>query len=293
MDAFKQLKMELNFIETTLQSYSDNSSAVAILTPLKNAMKEKDKEGILYCLGVIEEWYRKSFAEIMRNGFAYNLSEHRRAFELVEELRNKMESYQFPSDNMFFTQGEIAVKLQISKNPIIFISHRSSDQEYGDAIVKFLRALGVPNNQIIYTSHPLHKIPLDANIYDFLRENIGENVFMVILWSNEYLESPACLNEMGAGWVVQCDYTNMYVPSFSFNNNPKYHECAVDTKKMGAVLNGDAHCKQNMIEFKNKVINMFGLQESESTIAYCLDVFMDDLKKLQGGTNEENETGNA
>lgn len=107
MDAFKQLKMELNFIETTLQSYSDNSSAVAILTPLKNAMKEKDKEGILYCLGVIEEWYRKSFAEIMRNGFAYNLSEHRRAFELVEELRNKMESYQFPSDNMFFTQGEM------------------------------------------------------------------------------------------------------------------------------------------------------------------------------------------
>lgn len=47
MDAFKQLKMELNFIETTLQSYSDNSSAVAILTPLKNAMKEKDKEGLI------------------------------------------------------------------------------------------------------------------------------------------------------------------------------------------------------------------------------------------------------
>lgn len=293
MDAFKQLKMELNFIETTLQSYSDNSSAVAILTPLKNAMEEKDKDGILYCLNVIEEWYRKSFAEIMSNGFVYNLSEHRRAFGLVEELRKKMESYQFSSDNMLFTQEEIAIKLQISENPIIFVSHRSSDKEYGDAIVKFLRELGVPNNQIIYTSHPLHKIPLDANIYDFLREHIGENVFMVILWSNEYLESPACLNEMGAGWVVQCDYTNMYVPSFLFNNNPKYHECAVDTKKMGAVLNGDAYCKQNIIEFKNKVINMFGLQEDESKIAYWLDVFMDDLKKLQGGTNEENETGNA
>ena len=59
------------------------------------------------------------------------------------------------------------------------------------------------------------------------------------------MESPACLNEMGAAWVTQTDYTNIYVPSFSFGN-PKYHECAVDTKKMGAVLNGDEHCKASM-----------------------------------------------
>ena len=159
------------------------------------------------------------------------------------------------------------------------MSHCSSNREYGNALEKFIRELGVPDNQFIYTSHPLHKIPLDANIYDFLRRNINRNVFMIILWSNEYLKSPACLNEMGAGWVVQCDYTNLYVPNFSFDN-PKYHECAVDTKKMGVVLNGDTHCKQSMIEFKNKVVNIFGLQENESKTTYLLDNLMDELKEL-------------
>lgn len=163
------------------------------------------------------------------------------------------------------------------KEPIIFLSHRSSDKKYGDALEKLLVGLGVKNHQLIYTSHPLHKIPLDKNIYDYLRENIGQKTFVIILWSNEYLESPACLNEMGAAWVMQTDYTNIYTPAFSFGN-PKYHECAVDTRKMGAVLNGDSHCKANMIEFKNKIVKMFGLQVDEQTWTYLLDEFIEALK---------------
>jgi len=163
------------------------------------------------------------------------------------------------------------------KEPIIFLSHRSSDKKYGDALEKLLVGLGVKNNQLIYTSHPLHKIPLDKNIYDYLRENIGQKTFVIILWSNEYLESPACLNEMGAAWVMQTDYTNIYTPTFSFGN-PKYHECAVDTRKMGAVLNGDSHCKANMIELKNKIMKMFGLQVDEQAWTYLLDEFIEAIK---------------
>jgi hypothetical protein len=35
---------------------------------------------------------------------------------------------------------------------------------------------------------------------------------------------------MGAVWVVQADYTNIYLPDFSFLN-PMYREYAVDTQK--------------------------------------------------------------
>lgn len=118
---------------------------------------------------------------------------------------------------------------------------------------------------------------MDANIYDYLRENINSEIFMIILWSNEYLESPACLNEMGAAWVMQSDYTNIYVPDFSFGN-PKYHECAVDTRKMGAVLNGDQHCKANMIELKNKVQELFELKKDEANDSYLVDEFIKKLK---------------
>ena len=100
---------------------------------------------------------------------------------------------------------------------------------------------------------------------------------MIILWSNEYLESPACLSEMGAAWVTKTDYIGIYTPDFSFGN-PKYHEVPIDTTKMGAVLNGDANCKASMVEFKNKVIEFFGLKEDEQKSVYLIDEFMKDIQ---------------
>lgn len=173
-----------------------------------------------------------------------------------------------------------------NNEPLIFLSHKSDDKCYADALEKFIIGLGVKDNQLIYSSHPLHKIPLDENIYNYLRKNIKRNIFMIILWSNKYLESPACLNEMGAAWVVQCDYTNIYVPTFSFGN-PKYHECAVDTRKMGAVLNGDANCKQNMLELKDKIESLFNQKNDQSKITYLLDNFMTEIKEIWGNGQDE------
>ena len=82
---------------------------------------------------------------------------------------------------------------------------------------------------------------------------------------------------MGASWVTQSDYINMYTPEFSFGN-PKYHECAVDTRKMGAVLKVDAHCKANMVEFRNRIIDLFGLKLNEQTWTYLLDQFIIDIE---------------
>ena len=158
------------------------------------------------------------------------------------------------------------------KEPLIFLSHKSDDKKFGHALREFIIGLGVKDNQLIYSSHQLNKIPLNKNIYDYLRENISSDVFMIILWSDKYLESPACLNEMGAAWVVQADYTNIYVPDFHFGN-PKYHECAVDTRKMGAVLNGDGHCRTAMLELKDKIVNMFDLEVDESKTIFLLDEF--------------------
>lgn len=175
-----------------------------------------------------------------------------------------------------------------NQEKIIFLSHKSDDKKYGDALRNFIIGLGVKDEQLIYTSHPLNKIPIDENIYEYLRKHINSQVFMIILWSNKYMDSPACLNEMGAAWVTQADYTNIYVPNFSFGN-PKYHECAVDTRKMGAVLNGDAHCKTSMIELKNKIVKMFELTVSEEKTNYLLDKFIESIKDdgvviIDGGT---------
>lgn len=180
------------------------------------------------------------------------------------------------------------LKLQIIENnedtddkgdePIIFLSHKSQDKKYGDALRNFIIGLGLKNNQLVYTSHPLHKIPLDENIYEYLRKRINGRTFMIFLLSDAYLESPACMNEMGAAWMIQSDYTNIYVPSFSFGN-PKYRECAIDSSKMGAVLNADDHCKVSMIEFKNKIQELFELENDEAMSQYLLDRFISEIKE--------------
>lgn len=159
---------------------------------------------------------------------------------------------------------------------IIFLSHSSSDKLYGNALRELIIGLGVKNEQLIYTSHPLHGIPLDANIYDYLHKNFGEKIFIIFLLSDTYLDSPACLCEMGAAWVTQSDYTNIYVPSFNFKNE-KYIKCPIDKDKMGAILNGDDICKSKMIELKNKILLMFGLVVDEKNTTYLLDNFVKEI----------------
>jgi len=167
-----------------------------------------------------------------------------------------------------------AMQTHSDKEPVIFLSHSSADSKYGNALRDYIIGLGIKNEQLIYTSHPQHKIPLDANIFDYLRSNINQKIFMIILWSNDYMESPACLCEMGAAWLIQCDYTNVFVPSFNFKN-PKFQECAVDTQRMGAVLNGDRSCKAKMIELKDKITSLFNLTVLETTTLFLIDTFIE------------------
>lgn len=278
MDCYRKLCLEFNGIKSLLDHYTSEGPAVSILPSLKEAMERKDKDSIIYCLQVILEWYSSNIDKIKSNIYVDNFKDYERNMKLLSDICDEMQACSFDifeDDNPKF-----------NCSPMIFLSHKSDDKKYGDALEKFIMGLGVKRDQLIYTSHPLHKIPIDENIYEYLRKNINRDLFMIILWSDKYLESPACLNEMGAAWVVQCDYTNIYVPTFSFGN-PKYHECAVDTRKMGAVLNGDAHCKQNMIELKNKIEVLFNLNNDESQVTFLLDTFITEIKEIQ--TNDQTE----
>lgn len=269
MDAFERLQVEYDNINGTIRSYTQESIITNLLNQLRKGIDERNLDIIQYCLKGINDWYTRRINDIYGNRYStiHENVTHRLNKELIEELYKEMSNYVMSPIKDKETSEEL------KQSPIIFLSHKSDDKKYGDALRNFITGLGVPDNALIYTSHPLHKIPMDRNIYEYLRENISGNVFVIILWSDAYLESPACLNEMGAAWVAQKDYTNIYVPTFSFGN-PKYHQCAVDTRKMGPVLNGDEHCKMSMIELKNKIQELFSLTNDEAKSQFLLDQFM-------------------
>lgn len=269
IDAYEKLQYEFLGIRATILEYTDSGVVNNFLAGLEHGIKYKDKKEINYFLSELKCWYEKKWSEIENDDYVQNLDEHKRNLDVLNYILNGI-------DNCDFTESNSAFNNSIDTAPVILLSHRSTDKKYGDALEKLFVNIGLKNNQLIYTSHPLHKIPLDKNIYEYLRESFGKKIFVIILWSNEYLDSPACLNEMGAVWVTQTDYTNIYVPTFDFKN-PKYYQCSVDKNKMGAVLDGSDNCKASIIELKDKIVELFDLCIDENQWIYSLDQFMKDI----------------
>lgn len=271
ISSFSKLQYEFPGIRDVIVEYTDSGFVSNFLNGLEQGINIGDKVKVKYFLRELLNWYEKNWTDICNNEYVNNLDEHERNKQLIKEIYEGI-------DDCDFLQNDDVNEFNRLADPIILLSHRSTDKKYGDAIEKLLSSIGIKNNQLIYTSHPLHKIPLDKNIYEYLRESFGRKIFVIVLWSNEYLDSPACLNEMGAMWVTQSDYTNVYVPSFDFTN-PKYYQCAVDKNKMGAVLDGSNNCKASIVELKNKLVEMFGLNIDENQWIYSLDQFMEDILK--------------
>lgn len=277
MDIIEALKIEVDGFKQTVEDYTDDKTISNLFIQLQKALDDNNIDYISYCLSQIRNWYEANISKIKTNAYVINFSTHKRNFDFITQY-----SYAILEQEEYLKKKypikDISVNVP-DKSPVIFLSHRSDDKKYADALRNYIIGLGVKNEQLIYTSHPMHKIPLDVNIYDYLRDSFGRKIFVIILWSDKYLESPACLNEMGAAWVTLSDYTNIYVPNFSFGN-PKYHECAVDTRKMGAVLNADANCKTSMIELKNKIQNLFNLKNDETNSSYLLDNFINSIMEI-------------
>lgn len=271
------LTIEYPGIRETILDYSDDANIVNYLNQIKYSIQEPNIDTIRYCLDKIALWYKNNISEIETNTYVYNVDSHIQNKNLLDKLIQDFRNY----TPVTATTNNKTSDTMPPKNSdkLVFLSHKSESKPYADAIASLIRGLGVPNDKLVYTSHPLHKIPLDKNIYEYLRSKINSNVFVIFLWSNEYLMSPVCMNEMGAAWITQKDYTNIYVPDFNFNN-PKYRECVVDTDKMGAVLRNDKNCKIDMIKLKDKILSMFNLNVTEENSTYLIDEFMESIAKL-------------
>lgn len=157
----------------------------------------------------------------------------------------------------------------------IFISHSSEDKKYGEAIVDLLRGLGLKRRQIIFTSNDNYGIPLNVNIFDYLKEQINDGVHMIYLLSDNYYNSVACLNEMGAAWIVQNQYTVIGTPEFDFNNQ-KFQSGAIDPRRIGFRMDN----KNRIVEFKNNIIKQFNLKIDEVDWNDLMDKYTTKISKI-------------
>lgn len=122
------------------------------------------------------------------------------------------------------------------KEKKLFISHSHKDVPYVRSLANFLDGLHIPYKQIFCSSVPEFGIPLRYDIYDYLKEQFVEyDLHILFILSDHYYQSVACLNEMGAAWVLQKKSTAILLPGFKFS----MMEGAINPRRIGLKLDGD------------------------------------------------------
>ena len=154
----------------------------------------------------------------------------------------------------------------------LFISHAGRDAEIVRKFVDLLLKIGMREEDMFCSSVEGIDIPIQQNIYDYLRNLLNsEKIHVVFMLSDNYYQSPACLNEMGAAWVKRTDYTAFLLPGFEY----KDIEGAVDPRGISIKLDDDdLKVKNRLGQFKNQLMQNFGFSVSDIRWEQCRDEFL-------------------
>ena len=160
-------------------------------------------------------------------------------------------------DKYFPDEKSIESEITKAMKPKIFISHSSKDVKYVEPIVELLADIGMTNDNLFCSSIPDYAIPLNQDIYDYLASLFRKcKLYVIFVLSDNYYNSPACMNEMGAAWVLKNEYTSILLPKFEY----KEIKGAVNPNKIGMKLDDDDELlKKRLGELKNIISEKFGI----------------------------------
>ena len=172
------------------------------------------------------------------------------------------------------------------KKELVFISHSYKDREYVYKFVEFLEDIGLKSDQIFCSSIPEYAVPLDEDIYDFIKSRFREYDLRVIyVLSENYYKSAACLNEMGATWILQKKYTSILLPGFVFEQI----KGAVNPTKIGIKLDGsDDEIKYRLKQLRDNLKAEFGLKDLPDRQWHrYVDTFVSKIKSMNADFDNE------
>lgn len=183
------------------------------------------------------------------------LDAHKYSKDITREVLEKTQNYNFE-----MKVGKVQVEEANEKQPLLFISHASANEDIATNFVRMLRTLGFNNRNMFCSSVPGYDIREGEDIYDTLASKFNEfNIFVILLLSKEYYESPACLNEMGATWVLKANYSTIVCPGFTI---PEIRGAIYPTK-MAVVLEDKKRVNGKLNQLKDRLIDFFNLPEVE------------------------------
>ncbi len=208
------------------------------------------------------------------------------------------------------------------KPPKIFISHSCMDEKAANLLVDLIEQMGIPidGNHVYCTSTEGLGVSLRENIYSSMRKQFDDyNLFVIFVLSRSYYTRPACLNEMGASWILDLPDTSILLPGFDFKdiagaldkNNIAIKIDAPDSasrlnelrerlcKFMGIEIRSDAHTmsrwelKRNTFIKEVKVLSPSTPETEIDVLRKEVDVLKTKLQGLKNSQKTDNTVGSA
>lgn len=145
----------------------------------------------------------------------------------------------------------------------IFISHSSRDLAFVQPLVELFEHMGLNPENMFCSSVAGYNVPLDSNIYNYLKEQFQSyDLRVIFILSENYYNSPASLNEMGAAWVLQHKYTSILIPQFDFRDV----KGVIDQMRISIKLDSEKYeLKARLNELRDTIVDEIGLKLSPSS----------------------------
>lgn len=233
-------------------------------------------------------------AEILLDEIVATLESH------IEGLTARLSSYGYGDVDYLWDIKIIRNKLIVELEGIdnastptkpknkVFISHSGKDANYVKLITELLEDIGLSEDDLFCSSIPEYGIPLGCDIYDYLEKEFkNNNLIVVFALSNNYYNSPACLNEMGAAWMLKNDYVSMLLPGFDY----KKINGAINPRKIGIKLDGEIDdLKHRLGELKDMLISLLNMKPiTSSKWERNRDGFIKKIQELATTSSDKND----
>ena len=182
--------------------------------------------------------------------------------EYIEELK---ESINTSEENL-----EKQTTSDVSK---VFISHSTKDSQFVTEIVDLLETIGLDSTQIFCTSVDGYGITIGDDFLNAIKSELSDNSLVFFILSDQFMNSPVCLCEMGATWVLSKEHIPILIPPFDYDDIK-----GVIPLTQGLKINESL--KLNLL--KEKVEQLFGIPSklSQTTWERKRDRFITNIESL-------------
>lgn len=174
-------------------------------------------------------------------------------------IKDNIDKY-YPNE-LYIQSNEVKVDMQ-TKKPKVFISHNQKDKEYVDLLVELLECIGINNKEKLFcSSSTAYGIEFGKLIWEGIEEQFRlYDLFVIFILSDNFYDSTASLNEMGAAWISKTNYISILLPGFNFNQI----EGAIDPTKISLKLDEDKSIvKSRLRQLKEQLEGKFNLPPIE------------------------------